>query len=228
MQTVRGSKPARSSKVRTALVIGLMALMVLGGIWLVLTFSKRSNKDDTPWWIVPRGDGTFKAIKNASMETFQPQTGLDQTGNESSQQVLYVRNRMSLVEQSLAGYSFFERGECDDSQCRTVDLTNKEDAFWFLRQFHQEVSEASSKTLEEVPGVKLLFDIASVVNLDPLTIRVRANKEADENEYTDMLLGYGQGHLPLTTGYQWLLYLRKHEGKPLPRPAANHNYAIGA
>lgn len=210
------------------LVVGLLSLVVLGVIMFIRTLWKRSRKDETPWLIVPRGDGTFKVMEriNEEKETFQPDTNLDQIGDGFSQRVMYVRKHMSLLEQSLAGYNFFEKGECDDSKCRTVDLTKKEDAFWFLNQFHEEVTEVSRDRMESVPGVQLLFDIATVIDLDPLTIRVRDSREAAEDDYVDMLVGYGKGHFPLTTGYQWLLYMRKHEGNPLPRPDKKYNYAI--
>lgn len=212
----------------TILLVGLISLLVLGGIVFIYNMWKRSRTEETPWLIVPRGDGTFKVMEKVNKETFQPETDLDQSGDGFSQRVLYTRNHMTLLDQSLGGYNFFERGECDNSKCRIVDLTKNEDAFWFLNQFHKEVVEASRDRVEEVSGVQLLFDIATVIDLDPLTIRIRDSREAGDREYTDMLVGYGRGHLPLTTGYQWLLFLHKHEGKPLPRPDAQHNYAIEA
>lgn len=230
MQRVGGVRfPQKKSKMTTILMVGLIALVVLGTIMYVLTLWKRSKRDKTPWLIVPRGDGTFKVIEKENVESFQPNinSGPDLIGDGFSQRTLYVRKHMSLLEQSLAGYNFFEKGECDDSKCRTMDLTKHEDALWFLNQFHKEVTDVSRDRVEKVDGVKLLFDIATVIDLDPLTIRVRDSREASENEYMDLLVGYGKGHLPLATGYQWLLYLRKHEGKPLPRPDEDQVYAIG-
>lgn len=231
MQRLPGFRSQKNgSKLLMVLVTGLIVLVVLGAIMFIRTLWKRSRKEETPWLIVPKGDGTFKVMERIKeeKETFQPDIDRDQIGDGFSQRVMYIRNHMSLLDQSLSGYDFFEKGECDDSNCRTVDLTKNEDAFSFLNEFYKEVSEASRDSIESVPGVQLLFDISNVVNLDPLTIRVPNSLQAGEDGYVDMLVGYGKGHFPLTTGYQWLLYMRKHEGKPLPRPDKQYNYAVEA
>lgn len=233
-KTRRGGSKQTAKTILLILAVLLVILLILAGI---LFFRSRRTREESErktteeametWWLIPRSDGTFKVVEeNMVKEPFQPDTNLSQINDGFSQRDVYVRNGMSLLEQSLSGYNFFEKGECDNSRCRIMSLTNREHAFWVLNQFHKEITEASRDHVDAVPGVQLLADVATVIDLDPLTIRIRDSREAGEDDYVDVLVGYGRGHLPLLTGYQWLLYLWKLEKKPLPKPDATYNYAI--
>lgn len=231
----RPKKGARSSSGSNKLVMILgIAVVVLLAFGAFMFLRSRSTNDDkkTPvemkrddsWLILPKEDGTYRVVENNGKESFQIENILEHIGAgvDFPYGVAYVRNHLSILQQSMDGYDFFEEGECNESRCRTIDLSKNEDVVWFLNTFHEEVSRASLEKLEKVSGINVLFRIARIVNLDPLTIRIGGNEDG-----SDVVVGHRQGQLPLITAYQWLLYLRKHEGKPLPATHEGHNYAIG-